>query len=70
MAFHLGFYYFPTDLRLHVGEKEVPAWNRWDGSMPEHFFKISKQYLVDDGFLAVTQTIYAAAANRAMFKPV
>lgn len=74
-AFHLGFYYFPTNLHLHMSDKDVPDWNRWNPNMPEHFFKISRQYLADDGFLEIlhsgqfarTQTIYAAIGDRAMF---
>lgn len=50
MGYHLGFVYLLTGLRPHAHEKEVPIWNRWDPIMPTHFFNMSKQSLVDDGW--------------------
>lgn len=77
-GFDLGFIYLPTGLRPSATDIVVPDWNCWDNSLPNHFFNISKQYLSDDGFLAVlhsgefihTSSIYSAAQSRGLFKPV
>lgn len=78
MGYHLGFVYLPTDLRTHADVKEVPIWNRWDPLLPTHFFSMSKQSLVDDGFLAVLHSgefshatsIFTAAEGKSYFKHV